>query len=159
MKNRINSALETLLSEIYKEKGISTGDITPEQSLQWDNIVNEISELFEDLIKQNQTQSTPKAQSTPGNMEIARMLTLSTAHIKEETANFLNDESRECLTVYPKLEFGWFIFLDTKYFEDELKLIPEDLAAVLKYAKESGCEWLCLDSDGPITADLPQYDW
>lgn len=107
---------------------------------------------FEPVLKEN-----PKGEKS--KLEITKMLTLSTAHIKEESAKFLNEERRADLIVYPKREFGWFICLDTDCFEEELKRIPEDLATVLKFAEENGCEWLCLDCDGPIESDLPQYDW
>lgn len=93
------------------------------------------------------------------NYEINRMITLSTAHIKESTADYLNDETREDLIVYPKLDFGWFICVDTDCIDEELERIPEDLAAVIRFAKENDCQWVCLDCDGPIVDDLPQYDW
>ena len=50
---RISAALENELARIYDERGISTGDITPEQALQWDEIAAQTAELFTQLVKQN----------------------------------------------------------------------------------------------------------
>lgn len=92
-------------------------------------------------------------------LEIAQMLTLSTAHIKEETADFLDNEDY-ALVVYPKSEYGWFILADLDSLsEEELSLIPNDLMAVIQFAKENGCSWLCLDRDGSEIEQLPVYDW
>ena len=49
----INSKLEDLLSEFYKKYDITHRDIQPLQSLRWDNNVNDIAELFKELIQQN----------------------------------------------------------------------------------------------------------
>ena len=49
----INSTLEDLLNELYKKYDVTHGDIQPLQSLRWDNNVNDMAELFKELIKQN----------------------------------------------------------------------------------------------------------
>lgn len=56
LKDIINSNLENLLSEIYTSKGIKNGDITPTQNLQWDDIVNNLTDLFTELITQNKNE-------------------------------------------------------------------------------------------------------
>lgn len=91
-------------------------------------------------------------------LEIAKTLTLSTSHIKESTAQFLNDESREHLTVYAKNEFGWFIYI-TDQIDHEVTLITDDLSAVIQLALDNECSILCLDADGPIVDELNLYDW
>ena len=53
IQKRISVALENLLTDIYTEKGIETGDISPLQSLQWDDITKKAAVLFADLIEQN----------------------------------------------------------------------------------------------------------
>lgn len=94
-------------------------------------------------------------------LQISKMLTVSSAHIKEETAQFLNDETRDELIVYPKLVYGWFILANpgTEDFEAELTRIPEELANLIRFAKENGCDWLCLDCDGDKVEGLPIFDW
>lgn len=46
-------ALENELARIYDELGIESGDITPTQSLEWDEATAKIAYLFRDLIAQN----------------------------------------------------------------------------------------------------------
>jgi len=53
IQSRIDATLETLLSQIYSEMKITSGDITPEQSLLWDSLTEKLSKLFGDLIAQN----------------------------------------------------------------------------------------------------------
>jgi len=53
MKDKINNALNNLLAEIYEEHNITVGDISPEQLLKWETIVDDITELFTALVKQN----------------------------------------------------------------------------------------------------------
>ncbi len=53
LQQRIDETLENLLSEIYDEQGIQTGDISPEQSINWENLTINFSTLFFELIEQN----------------------------------------------------------------------------------------------------------
>lgn len=89
---------------------------------------------------------------------IDKMMTLSTAHISEETAHLLDDEraaTKWGLIVYNKSVYGWFLNLGF----DELFNIPMDLLKCINYALDHGCSWLCLDRDGDTTLELPTYDW
>ena len=85
------------------------------------------------------------------------MLTLSTAHIKKTTNNWLENEP-ECfspLVAYKKDEYDWFVCVLT----EECKQMPDDLTNILNLAKENNCDWICLDCDGGILEGLPVYDW
>lgn len=53
LNDRISNALEALLCDIYNDLNITSGDITPEQALLWDNIVESANDLFNQLIEQN----------------------------------------------------------------------------------------------------------
>ena len=53
IQTRIDEALENLLADIYTEKGINTGDITPLQALKWDDITKQAAALFAELTEQN----------------------------------------------------------------------------------------------------------
>ena len=55
MRERINKALRILLGEIYQEKGITTGDIQPLQLVRWDNLVDDLTKLFTELITFNES--------------------------------------------------------------------------------------------------------
>jgi len=53
IKKQISEALEETLYNIYTEMGITTGDISPMQSVQWDEITKTAAILFHELIEQN----------------------------------------------------------------------------------------------------------
>jgi len=82
-----------------------------------------------------------------------KILTISTGHIKKDTANHIHDYD---LMVYDKIFkgelYGYYIYVYP------CKL-PEDLKAVVDYATKQGCSIVCLDVDGPICDHLPFYSW
>ena len=89
-------------------------------------------------------------------MEISKMLTVSTAHITQETSELL-DNDKLSIVVYPKSEYGWFILVcDWDEYENEL---PKDLKKFLMLAEDQGCNWLCLDCDGEVLGFLDVYEW
>lgn len=101
-------------------------------------------------------------------MEIKKMLTISSEHIKPGTAELLQKwtdwdacgSEPDGVVVYPKEKFGWFVYF--LYEEINPNKIPEDLAACFELAKANGCEILCLDGDAePLSGLLPSYleDW
>lgn len=104
-------------------------------------------------------------------LEITKMLTLSTAHIRQETADRINEEADSNamgLTVYPKAgsgeEYGWFIFLAPEQKEEYRKAanrdgIPRDLYQCIALALDLDCGILCLDCDGPVMPYLTQHAW
>lgn len=53
LKNRISAALEGELAKIYDEMGITSGDITPGQSLEWEQLTEDAADLFWRLIVLN----------------------------------------------------------------------------------------------------------
>lgn len=92
-------------------------------------------------------------------MEISRMLTLSTAHITEETAIGLtaaakNMDSSIDLCVYEKGEYGFLIHIPDEEYE-----APSDLRDCIELADNNHCQWLCLDRDGDVTEKLHVYAW
>lgn len=92
-------------------------------------------------------------------MEITKMLTISTAHITEETARLLElepDNDNMQLIVYNKADFGWFIYVN-EYLEN--RDIPDDLRKCLELAKENDCKWLCLECDTDVVDGLDEYEW
>ena len=95
-------------------------------------------------------------------MDITKVLTISTAHITEETDRKLQDESEVnnmCISVYDKSDYGYWIYIDPY---DRLMCnenIPADLLNCIKLARRNDCQWLCLDCDGEVVPELPTYDW
>ena len=90
-------------------------------------------------------------------MDISKMLTISMAHITEETDNELQhnpDKFEELL--YYETGYGYFICaMPHSTLED----IPECLKRCVEFARQNDCEWLCLDWDGEEVPELPTYDW
>lgn len=95
-------------------------------------------------------------------MDITKVLTISTAHITEETDRKLQDESEVnnmCISVYDKAEYGYWIYIDPY---DRLMCnenIPADLLNCIELARQNDCRWLCLDCDGEEVSELTTYEW
>lgn len=53
IQTRISNALEAELSKIYDELGVSSGDISPNDFLEWERITEEATTLFQALIAWN----------------------------------------------------------------------------------------------------------
>lgn len=53
LKQRISNALEAELARVYDENWITSGDVTPEQFLKWEEITTTAANLFLELINQN----------------------------------------------------------------------------------------------------------
>lgn len=105
-------------------------------------------------------------------MEISKILTISTAHISAETERRLRRTTSDGLfdfdmpVAYEKGEYGYWIhvpesfpFLEGSDEECDIPCIPEDLWNCMKLAKNEGCSWLCLDRDGDVLDELPEYNW
>ena len=90
--------------------------------------------------------------------EIDKMLTISTAHITENTVNYLDGDANN-LVVYPKAEYGWFIYIDVDGIEEVLNMIPSDLAYVISFARKNEFTLLCIDRGGECVSELPKYSW
>lgn len=90
-------------------------------------------------------------------LDIQKILTISTSHIKPETSFKLanNHKTSEIpVTVYSKGDFGWFIYFSKN---PDTENMPEDLALCINLAIENECSVLCLDCDGQIIKDMPTY--
>lgn len=95
-------------------------------------------------------------------LEISRMLTLSTAHITQETSDLLgNNGTTDVIpfSIYDKDQFGWYIYISDDDLLGRFLAIPKDLQDVIRFAYNHKCEVLCLDCDGPETNELPLYEW
>lgn len=91
-------------------------------------------------------------------MEINKMLTISSTHIKPETWKTLENEPPFEIVVYNKeCEFGLYGFF-ILVIDSESCNAPEDLAACMRFAEDHDCAWLCLDTDGEVLPELPTYE-
>lgn len=98
-----------------------------------------------------------------------KMLCVSTEHIKQSTAKYLEEGCKnysktelilfEKKVNYPKrsYEFGWFVYCGHDL--SLLKNVPEDLLIVMEYAKNTGHEWIMFDSEEDEHPLLRKYEW
>lgn len=102
----------------------------------------------------------------PVKLDISKMLTVSSAHVSEETFEALSiDEllNEIMLPIYTKntpdngSNFGLYIYLDQTCLAQGK--IPNDLKPLIELALKNKCDVICLDSDGPELENLPLYNW
>lgn len=92
-------------------------------------------------------------------LEFRRLIVISTGHVREETARLLDATPSG---QWPCLggrygEYGWFVYA---YDENSgADAVPEDLFAVMIWARKQGCDHVLLDCDGNIVDELPHFDW
>ena len=98
-----------------------------------------------------------------------KMLCVSTAHIKQSTAKYLEEgcknDSKTDLILYEKkvnypnrsYTYGWFVYCG--YDLSVLENVPKDLLIVMEYAKHSGHEWIMFDSEEDEHPLLKKYEW
>ena len=86
--------------------------------------------------------------------DIEKTLVVSTGNISKATADLLESGKLKSLIVDSYM-YGWRIYTGTDDAED----IPEDLSALINFAKNLDCKWLKLDQDGSKLDKFPEYDW
>lgn len=121
-------------------------------SLQWDYQFD-MDRVFAEAISQMDNELKESE-------DMDRLLTLSTAHIKEETAAYLDSEADEDTGTGPipieKMNYGWLVYVsDYKNMDD----VPVDLINCISYAEAVGADVICFDGDGPQVEELPSYTW
>ena len=53
IRQLLEQSFETNLSQVYFANNIKTGDISPEQQIEWNRLLDEITTLFYSLMEQN----------------------------------------------------------------------------------------------------------
>lgn len=95
-------------------------------------------------------------------METGQYLVLSTAHIRCATGTILTAWAdlaphKQPLLVAPT-HYGWF--LGTRELPTEAQRhLPRELPAILALGRVNNCDYVLLDSDGPMENDLPTFPW
>ena len=104
-------------------------------------------------------------------LEISKVLTISTGHIREETAVMLERVAErytdlDVPVVYKKGEYGYIVHISEDSFSTEdgeavcgHEDVPADLRNCMLLAYRNGCDWLCLDRDGALLKNLPVFEW
>lgn len=94
--------------------------------------------------------------------EIQRTLVVSTSHISQEDATYLEQASTWPLSVvWLNYEYGWIIYLFKKddYFQEVTQGAPQSIVSLMRLAIQLNCDWLRIDADGPEVPGLPTYEW
>lgn len=121
--------------------------------------IPDIGETFEDIeIAYSLVEEILKDQIKKCNKETDSMLTLSTAHITSQTAEFIDKGliKESNIHCYPKNEYGWFLNINSVTIAQNL---PEDLKNVINYAVNHGYSFICFDRDAEEIDDLETYEW
>ena len=90
-------------------------------------------------------------------LEINKELVLSTSHVPEHTATYLNFHEDTGFTVY-QCEFTFRMHVSRGSGVHDCDEHPE-LQVLAKLAQEQGCKWLVLDCDGNTYDELPTFEW
>lgn len=85
------------------------------------------------------------------------MLVLSTAHMSPQTA--ASWIARCPWACFEKGEWGWFMHVCDDPGITEADGVPFEIRSALHVARKLRCAWIMWDRDGPIVAELPDYDW
>ena len=93
-------------------------------------------------------------------MEIRKTLVLSTAHITYETNRMLRETDAEewpCVGG-PYSAYGWFVYAHEENLGEGKDRIPDELFAVMQFARAKGCDNVLLDEDAETVDELPTWE-
>jgi hypothetical protein len=90
------------------------------------------------------------------DLEIEKLIALSSAHVDRVTMEMIAEHDAGVIA-YPN-EYGAFLWIGELFVLDPEKT-PEDLAAVIEFARRQDCDWIKLDRDGQVSDELKTYDW
>lgn len=113
--------------------------------------------LTRSLASQGRTKAQPD--------EIHKMLVLSTAHITEAMAGYLEQGTGpDDLVAFEKSDHGWFVVVSDADFpvdneDDDWNIAVHEFNGLLTYARARGCTWIMLDQDGPVVDGLKTWEW
>lgn len=98
-------------------------------------------------------------------LSISRMLSVSTAHITNETNELLRREAvtptLHPLCVFGKDGYGWIVYLDRDLLTTDTSAtanIPSDLSGIIDICLEHDIDVIDLDDIGDYVEELPTYD-
>lgn len=96
------------------------------------------------------------------SLEKRQLLVLSTACISKATAEWL--DSHDPRTEWPVCgghygPYGWTFYCSEDNEGEGDRHIPDDLFAVMQFARAQGCDNLLLDRDASTADALPTWEW
>ena len=100
-------------------------------------------------------------------LEIEKMLVMSTWHLREEVAEMLPDTHEDEPSTVEQAHWwpsftraeGWMFYVPPN--REDMRYIdaPEELKTIIALARANGCTWVMLDRDGPVVDELPHWEW
>ena len=93
-------------------------------------------------------------------MEKRTILVLSTGHLSAATANLLTTKDTKDWPCCggPYGPHGWFVYAHDENGEGKER-IPDDLFAIMQFAKTQECHNILFDCDADLIEELPQFSW
>lgn len=106
--------------------------------------------------------AAPIPDAEPAQLEIRKLLVLSTSHVTKATADLLN--STDAATEWPGCggpygEYGWMFYCSEENNGEGDRHIPDELFAVMQFARANGCDNVLLDRDSDPVDGLPTWEW
>lgn len=94
-------------------------------------------------------------------LDVRTFVVIGTGHVTEKSAAFLDTVPSE---QWPCLggrygEYGWFLYAHEENCGTGKDRIPDDIFAVMTWARKRGFEYVLVDCDADTVDDLPVYDW
>lgn len=97
---------------------------------------------------------------------VRKILVASTAHVSEETRDWLDEQGRLAAThkggrrPWPALPimtgiYGWQFYAQEEFDE----ALPAEVKALMTFARAEGADWVELDADGDMIEGLPTWEW
>ncbi len=111
---------------------------------------------------------TSEAEVDQGHeIEIQRVLVLSTAHLTEDTARRFDhdddDDDRNPAAspalVFDAIDCGYLIWINSDPTAEERESIPAELIAAMALGRKYEATYLRFDCDGPVINALPVHEW
>ncbi|NTE68103.1 hypothetical protein G6M85_21090 [Agrobacterium tumefaciens] len=94
-------------------------------------------------------------------LETLTVVTISTGHVSAETAAML--EAKPCANWPcaggPYAGYGWFLYAHDENCGEGDQHIPDDLFAVMTWARNKGFSHVLLDRDADQVDGLTFHDW
>lgn len=96
------------------------------------------------------------------------ILDISTGHVTLKSREWLDaqavistayrDEAKDEAPISTIAGFGYGWFLTANPSESALERMPEDVKAIVEYARSQRCDYVVLDRDADAVDDLPTYE-
>jgi hypothetical protein len=98
----------------------------------------------------------------PAAVEVGSYVVLSTAHVRCSTGQILDRWAELSMMEQPlavsRTNYGWFVLARDAVVQSPMA-IPEEMPAILEFARSHGCDHVLFDCDGPEEPTLRLYPW